>query len=280
MIGSVPSQLPLVGGSSRWRHSYIGALHSDSVSFSEGTPLSLVLSVLLIAAALLAFSLHPDPQLAERALSAVTSLAAFAAAFSSLRAARARGILLDPLLGVGSLYSALGFALASAGWALDAAGLDRLVAGSLSLSKLLWYSSGILLILALWEIAASARAAAGGLRESEKLVSTAVPAAYAVSLMAVTLAHGATIVQLAEIAGSAVFLGISLSALLPIRGKRYSWGLTLLTAGSAVFLSAVALVPLAGAAVPPPLPNALYALAFVFAAAGFSVYRKESIILR
>ena len=204
---------------------------------------------------------------------------ALAAAVSSFRALTARKVIYDPLLGAGSLYAAVGFALAAVGWALDAAGLDWPV-GSLALSKVVWYSSGLIFILVLWELATSARIAAGGLKKVEKLVVLAIPITYASSLTAIAFARGATIVRLAEIAVSAIYLGLSLSALLPIRRKRYSWGLTLLTIGSAVFLPAVALAPLAGVAVPSPLPNALYALAFAFAATGLSVYRKEKIVLK
>jgi hypothetical protein len=249
------------------------------VSSGEGTPVALVVASLLVAAALLVFLLHPDQALAARALSAVTALAASAAALSSFQVLRARKVIYDPLLGVGALYAVAGFALAAIGWALDAAALDWPV-GPLTLSKAFWYSSGLILILALWEVATSARVAAGGLTEVEKLVSLSVPAAYAVLLAALAAAYGATLARLAEIAASATYLGLSLSALLPIRRKRYSWGLTLMTAGSAAFLSAVALVPLGGAVVPPALPNALYAMSFVFAAAGLGVYSGESVILR
>ena len=241
--------------------------------------MALVVASLLVAAALLVFLLHPDQALAARALSAVTALAASAAALSSFQVLRARKVIYDPLLGVGALYAVAGFALAAIGWALHAAALDWPV-GPLTLSKAHWYSSGLLLILALWEAATSARVAAGGLTEVEKLVSLSVPAAYAVLLAALAAAYGATLAQLAEIAASATYLGLSLSALLQVRRKRYSWGLTLMTAGSAAFLSAVALVPLRGAVVPPALPNALYAMSFVFAAAGLGIYSGESVILR
>ena len=251
----------------------------EVVSYSEGTPVTLVLSSLLVAAALLVFSLHPDAQLAARLLSAVTAFMALVATASSLRVLIARKVIYDPLLGAGSLYAAAGFALAAVGWALDAAGLNWPV-GPLASSKVVWYSSGLILIFALWELAASARIAAGGLEKVEKLITLAAPMAYASALMALALAHSASLVRLAEIALSATYLGLSLSALLPIRRKKYSWGLTLLTIGSAVFLSAVALVPLSGVAEPSPLLNALYALAFAFAAAGLSVYRKEKIVLK
>jgi len=249
------------------------------VSFSEGTPVTLVLSSLLVAAALLVFSLYPDAQLATRSLSAVTAFTALVAAVSSLRVLVARKLIYDPLLGAGSLYATAGFALAAVGWALDAAGYDWPV-GPLASSKVAWYSSGLILILALWELATSARIAAGGLEKAEKTILLAIPVAYVSVLMALAFAHGAPLLRLVEIAVSAAYLCLSLSALLPIRRKRYSWGLTLLTIGSAVFPSAVALVPLAGVAVPSPLPNALYALAFIFAAAGLEVYRNEVIIFR
>lgn len=249
------------------------------MSFSEGTPVTLVLSSLLVAAALLVFSLYPDAQLATRSLSAVTAFTALVAAVSSLRVLVARKLIYDPLLGAGSLYATAGFALAAVGWALDAAGCDWPV-GPLASSKVAWYSSGLILIFALWELATSARVAAGGLKKAEKATALAIPIAYASALMALASVHGAPFLRLVAIAVSAAYLCLSLSALLPIRRKRYSWGLTLLTIGSAVFPSAVALEPLAGAVVPPPLPNALYALAFVFAAVGLNVYKNEVIILR
>jgi hypothetical protein len=269
----------LTGNIAADRHLFIILTLLEIVSSSEGTPVTLVLSSLLVAAALLVFSLYPDAQLAARSLSAVTAFMALSAAVSSLRALMARKVIYDPLLGAGSLYAAAGFALAAVGWALDAAALDWPV-GPIASSKLAWYSSGLILILALWELSTSARIAAGGLEKVEKMVALAVPIAYASALTAIAFAHGAPLLRLAEIAISATYLGLSLSALLPIRRKRYSWGLTLLTIGSAVFLSAVALVPLAGIAVPSPLPNALYALAFAFAATGLSVYRKEKIVLK
>lgn len=176
---------------------------------------------MLVAAALLAFLLHPDQLLAARALSAVTALAASAAALSSFRVLLARRVIYDPLLGVGALYAVVGFALAAIGWALDAAAPSWQV-GPPTLSKVCWYSSGLILILALWELATSARVAAGGLTRAEKLAALAIPAAYAAALMVVALARSATVVRLAEIAVSAIYLGLSLSALLPIRRKKYS----------------------------------------------------------
>ncbi len=244
---------------------------------SEGEfPAGAILAALLVALALLAVALGGvDVSLAARVLSAFAAAGALAASVVSARVLVKRGFLLDPLAGTALAYAVPGFALASIGWALDAGGVEASL-GPITLSKLAWYSASLLVMLAQWELSRAARALAG-ITRAEVALALGLPLAYGIPL-ALILLRRAALIEAAEAAASSLFLILSLLALLPIRRRRYSWGLTLMTAGSAAFVTAV---PLAGLVHPyPPLANALYALSFVLAAAGIYVYGEEPVFLR
>lgn len=249
------------------------------MELERGFPVVSIISTLVLALIVLLFSISgAEPEFASMVLSAAASVAALSAALVSAHVLIARGFLLDPLAGLALLYAVPGFLLASAGWALDAANV-HLQLGPLELSKWLWYSSALLIMVALWELGATVRRLAG-LKRSEALVAVGLPLAYAAALALIAAWSAAPLVRIAETLAASVLLMLSLLALLPIRRKRYSWGLTLMAAGSATFTTAVPLVSLLAPSVYAPLPIALYTLSFIFAASGVYVYGGESVLLR
>lgn len=251
----------------------------EIVEQERGFPAASILSILVLAAVVLALSLSgADPRFVSRLLSAAASVAALSAALVSASVLVRRGFMLDPFAGLALLYAVPGFLLASAAWALEAAAIG-IVLGPLSLSKWLWYSSWLLIMLTLWELGVAARKLSG-LKLSEVTLALALPLAYAALLSLIVTGFGASTQSVVETFASSIFLVLSLLALLPIRRKRYSWGLTLMTAGSAAFMTAVPLVTMLSSTAYAPLSIALHTLSFIFAASGIYVYGGESVLLR
>lgn len=245
----------------------------------RGFPIVSIVASLVLAIVVLTFSLsRVNPSFAYRVLSFATAAAALSAALVSASVLVARGFLLDPLAGVALLYAVPGFLLSAVGWALDAAAFDVQL-GPLALSKWLWYLSSLLIMLALWELGVMARKLAG-LKLEEAAIALGLPLGYATLLSLITSWLGAPPEKVVETLASSVFLMLSLLAFLPIRRKKYSWGLTLMTAGSATFVTAVPLTGLFVTETVAPLSIALHALSFIFAASGIYIYGGESPLLR
>jgi hypothetical protein len=242
-----------------------------------GFPVAALAAVLVLAAIVLAIALFaPDPVLAGRVLSFAAFLGALSAAVVSFMVLALRGPAMDPLAGVALMLATPGFALASLGWLLDVTGVDATI-GPLALSKLLWYTSSLIIMWALYELGAAARWLAGGLKPRETAIAVAVPAVYVAPFAVLLWRIQAPLTRIAETVASAAFLTLSLLALLPIARRRFSWGLALMCSGSTSFIVAV---PLTSLVTSIPLSNALYALSFVMAAAGLHVYGVENPIVR
>ncbi|MEM4791118.1 MAG: hypothetical protein QXP54_06880 [Thermofilum sp.] len=235
-----------------------------------------VVAVLAVPALALVFLLFlPDPVLASRVLSFAVAFAALFAGAASFRVMALRGVTMDPLAGIALFLASPGFFLAFLGWLLRALGVE-LAAGPLPLSKLLWYSAGLVIALALYELGRAARLLAG-LKAWEAAVAVAVPAAFSAPLCFLLVWAGAPQARVAETLASAVLAALSLLAFLPVYRGRLSRGLGLATAGAAVFAAAIPLGYLVGGV---PAVTALYALSFLAAAAGIIIYGEEKPLVR
>lgn len=241
----------------------------------EAPALSVALGIVLSALALVFLLFLPDPALTRRVLSIAAALAALLASVVSFRVLALKGVTLDPLAGTALLLASLGFPLASAGWFLNALSVDIAI-GPVSLAKLLWYSSGLMILLALHELGRFARLLAG-LKLWEVGLAVAVTAAYLGAVFFLLFQVEAPLMRVVEALVLAVFVALSMLASLPICRGRLSFGLALVTVGITFFVLAVCLQLFLRDV---PVVIVLYALSFISAAAGISLYGEESPLAR